>query len=237
MKTLFPITLLFLFSIFLSACKKDEAVALDAGAINITNAVIGAPTLTLIANPSFVSATNQISANNFAFMPIYSGQTQVKVSVPAVIATATTVAMPEIVYYNQTLPVDNTTNYSLFLTGLSASAVDNVLIKETYTRTYADSVCGVRFINLALGNTPISVNIKTLANGSEAASIAYKAYSDFKQYPAKKANASYIFEFRNATTGVLITSYTLTTPYFHNVTLALRGTIGGSTGVILDNDY
>lgn len=237
MKTLNKILFIICISSGLFSCKKDAAVTLDAGAINVTNAVIGAPTLTLITSPSIVSSSNQISANNFAFMPVVSGQTAIKIAVPAVAATATAAATSEVVYYNQTLAVDNNTNYSLFLIGASPAAVENVLIKETYTRTYADSVCGVRFINLAQGNTPVSVNIKTQANGSEVASIAYKAYTDFKKYPAKKVNSSYIFEFRNAATGVLITSYTLTTPYFHNVTLALRGTIGGSTGVILDNNY
>jgi hypothetical protein len=221
----------------MTACKKEETIQLDAGAINVTNAVIGGATITLVTDPSIVSVSNTVPANNFAFLPVASGQANIFLGVPAVAATSTAAAIPAVPYYNQVLPVTRQTNYSLFLTGPSPAAVESVLIDEKYTRTYADSVCGVRFINLAQGNIPISVNLKNSANGSEATSIAYKAYTDFKQYPAKRVNPSYIFEFRNAATGSLITSYTLTTPYFHNVTLALRGTIGGAAGVILDNDY
>jgi hypothetical protein len=221
----------------ITSCKKTEDTPPDAGAINVTNAVVGGSTITLLTEINVISAGNTVSPNSYTFMPVGGGQVNIFLGVPAVAATAISPAAPAVAYYSQVLPVDGQTNYSLFLTGPSPVAVESVLINEKYPRSYADSVCGVRFINLAQGNTPISVNIRNSPNGSEATSIAYKAYTDFKQYPAKKVNPSYIFEFRNASTGVLITSYTLNTPYFHNVTLVLRGIIGGTTGVILDNNY
>jgi len=115
MKTLIKILLILCICSGLFSCKKDAKVTLDAGAINVTNAVIGAPTLTLIANPSIVSSSNQVGSNNFAFMPLYSGQTAVKLGVPAIAATATAAAQPEVDYYSQTLSVDKNTNYSYFL--------------------------------------------------------------------------------------------------------------------------
>jgi hypothetical protein len=219
-----------------SCSKTPDTLLLDGGAVNVINAVVGGTTITLTTNASISSGSNTtISSNNYGIIPIVSGQTAVNIGVPAVAATNTAPAIPAFTYYNQTITVNNADNYSLFLTGASPSAIDNVLIKESYTHTYADSVCGVRFINLATGSNPISVNVKGNANGSEVASLAYKAYSNFLQYPAKRVNPSYIFEFRDATTGNLITSYTLTTPYFHNVTLCLRGS--PASGVILDNDF
>lgn len=226
---------------YLYACKNaDEKVYPAAGAINVTNAVIGGATITMTTNNSIGSiAANTIGNNASSFLPLVGGQTQVNLSVPAVAATTSTPAKPAVLYYNQPLTIDNTTNYSLFLTGTSPTTIENVLIKESYLRTYPDSTCGVRVINLAPGSNPISVNIKGNANGSEVSSLAYKALSDFKTHPAKKVNTSYIFEFRDAGTGSIITTYTLATPFFHNVTLCLRGIVNGSpaAGITLDNDY
>ncbi|WP_439697435.1 hypothetical protein ACFGVS_03270 [Mucilaginibacter sp. AW1-7] len=237
MKTLNSIILTLVALAYLTSCKKEVSTDLDAGVVNVTNAVIGGSTVTLIADQSIVSTSNTVAVNNYAIIPIRSSENRLTLGTAAVAATSTAPAIPSVTYYNQPITITSESNYSLFLTGPSPSAVESVLIKETFPYAYKDSICAVRFINLAQGNTPVSVNIKGQANGSEAASVAYKAYTDFKQYPAKKINPNYIFEFRNAGTGTLITSYTLTTPYFHNVTLALRGAIGGSTGVILVNNY
>lgn len=210
----------------LLACKKTDSPYASSGAINVTNAVIGGATLT------FNSTTQTVSNNNYSWFPVASGNSVVNLNIAA---TATS---PSIAYYNQNLTVSDADNYSLFLSGSSPSSVDATLIKETYSN-YSDSLCGVRIINLAPNSNPINVNIKGNAPGSEVNNLAYKAYSNFTQHPAKKLNPSYIFEFRDAGTGNLITSYTLTTPYFHNVTLVLRGKVGGSPapGVTLDADY
>lgn len=219
------------------SCKKSiDAVQLDGGMINVTNAIIGGPRLNMMSPNAVLSSSNTINNNGFAIMPVLSGQQTLSFGLPPVAATTTAAAVPATVYYTQNVAVDNTTNCSLFLTGTGISAIENVLIKETYQRTYADSVCGVRFINLSPGNSSISVNIKGSANGSEVSSLAYKAYNDFKQYTAKRANPNYIFEFRDAASGTLLASFTMTTPYFHNVTLCLRGKTG-AYGVIQDNDY
>ncbi len=237
MKTTIKIISLLMFAA-ISSCKKEtNTVQLDGGSINVTNAIIGAPTLNMMNAPNVVSANNSIANNNYAFLPIVSGQVQAKFGVPAIAATPTSPAVPAVVYFTAPVTVDKNSNYSLFLTGTSINAIDNVLIKENYAHAYADSTFGVRFINLSPGSSPISVDIAGSANGSEANNLAYKAYSNFVKHPALKSTLSYKFEFRDATTGNLITTYTLPTPYFHNVTLCLRGTVAGSVGVIRDNDY
>jgi len=222
-----------------AACKQNDVNPQpDNGSLNVTNAVIGGATINLTAGtaPYLTSSSNAVSGNNYAFLPVPSGNTQISLATPALAATSTSAAIPSVTYYTGNISVDKNAYYSLFLTGTSPSAVDNVQIKETYTRTYPDSTFGVRFINLSPGSNPISVNIKGAANGSEVGTLAYKAYSDFNKHPAKLVNPSYIFEFRDQVSGLLLTSYTLTTPYFHNVTLCLRGKTG-AYGVILDNDY
>lgn len=222
----------------LAGCKKsgtpDPKIA--SGALNVTNAVIGGSTLTFTTNNSIISSNNTLGLNAASWFPLASGQISINLGVPAVAATVTTPAVPAVTYFSGTLPVNNSSNYSLFLTGASPSQIDTVLISESYTRTYSDSSFGVRFINLSLSPNPISVDIKGGANGSEVQSLSYKGYSRFIKHPALVSTPSYIFEFRDVVTGTLLSSYTLTTPYYHNVTLAFRGK-AGAYGVILDNDY
>ncbi|MES2277933.1 MAG: hypothetical protein V4592_18035 [Bacteroidota bacterium] len=226
----------------LSACKKTEQNGPAAsGVINVTNAVIGGSTITMTTTNSIISTNNTVGNNASAFFPLISSNVPINLGVPGVAATLTSAAIPAITYYSQNLTVDNRSNYSLFLTGTSSSAIDNVLIKETYPQAYADSVCGVRFINLSPASNPISVNILGSPNGSEASSLSYKSYGNFKQYPAKAVNKTILFEIRDAATGVLLyptngSGYSINVPYFHNVTLAYRGT-GSGVGIIINKDY
>lgn len=222
----------------LTACKKADfsANSIAGGAINVINAVPGGATITLTTSNNVISTNNTVGNNASAFLPLATGNLSVNLGIPAVPATLTSPAVPAIPYYSQTLNIDKNTNYSLFLTGASPATIESVLIKESYARTYADSVCAVRVINLVSDSNPISVNISGDANGSEVPSLSYKAYSQFKQHPAKAINSSYVFEFRDAASGNLLTSYTLKTPYFHNVTLVFRG-LGSSVGVTLNSDY
>jgi len=227
------------------ACKQNNVnPEPNAGAINVTNAVINGSAINFFTNQATFLTTNGNSVSSFGsnFIPVAAGQQQITLNVPAVPAVPAspgipaTPATPAVTYYTGTLSFNANTNYSLFLTGASQSSVDNVLIKETYTRNYADSVCGVRFIHLATGTNPISVDIAGNANGSEVSSLAYKAYSSFIKHPANNANQSYNFEFRDQASGTLLTTYTLTTPFFHNVTLAFAGNAGNYT-VVQDNDF
>lgn len=228
-----PLTVL-----FFSSCKKSSTSATpsSSGAVNLVNAVVGGATVTVVSTPNLTFSNNTLGNNAAAWFPLAGGQNAINIGVPAIAATSTSPAIPAVTYFNTTLGVSDTSNYSLFLTGASASSIDHVLIQESYPRAYGDSIFGVRFINLVTGSNPISVDIKGGVNGSELASLAYLSYSGFNQHPALKANPSYIFEFRDAASGSLLTSYTLTTPYFHNVTLCLKGK-AGAYGVILDPDY
>jgi hypothetical protein len=239
MKTLIKTTLAVGIVACLYACKQNILTPdTNAGAINVTNAVINGSTVNMMAGepPYLTTNGNNISSFGYAFIPLPGGQVPIVLSVPAIPASPGTPATPAVTYYTGNLSVNGTSNYSLFLTGVSQAAVDNVLIKETYARTYPDSVYGVRFIHLATGTNPISVDIAGNTNGSEVSSLGYKAYSGFIKHPANNANQSYNFEFRDQASGTLLTSFTLTTPFFHNVTLAFAGSAGNYT-VVQDNDF
>lgn len=206
-----------------ASCKKSTVQITPLASINVTNAVVGGSSL------AWNTSTLSVSNNSYTQFTVLAGQSTVDLF-PA--------ATPTTPYYNQTIQTTNGSYYSLFLSGASPSAIDATLIQESY-KTYTDSLCGVRFINLSPNSSPISVNISGNANGSEVASLAYKAYSGFIQHPAKAANTSYAFQIRDATTGNLIASTTLSTPRYHNVTIVLRGLVNGSpaAGITTVNDY
>src|ERR1700744_2476573 len=139
MKTTLKITLFILIAAIASCKKEKKTTHLNGGSIKVTNAIIGAPAINMMSNNGVISAGNTIFNDYYALMPIASGQSNLQFGVPAIDATPTSPAVPAVVYYNTTLTVDNKTNYSLFLTGTSTDAIDNVLIKESFQLTYADS--------------------------------------------------------------------------------------------------
>jgi len=216
------LAMLGLTTILMASCKQNQVEPTALASLNVTNAVIGGATLTL--NTSALTVNN----NNYSQFSVIAGQSQI---------TLYPAATPANVYYNQTISTSNGDYYSLFLAGSSPSTVDAVLIKESY-KNYTDSLCGVRFINLAPGSPAISVNITGNAT-NEVASLAYKGYSNFIKYPAKATNTSYAFQIKNASTGVVLASTTLSTPRFHNVTIVFRGLVGSSpaAGITTVNDY
>jgi len=206
-----------------AGCKQDNVKLTSLTSFNVTNAVVGGNSLLLN------NSENSVSGMGYTQFPLSAGQTVVKLS--------DTSMHPAEVYYNKTISTANGSYYSLFLTGSSTSQVDNVLIRETY-QNYADSVSGVRFINLSPGSAPISVDIAGSANGSEESGVAYLSYTTFKRYSATAAEqaAGYNFEFRDAATGTLITTITLNPPVFKNVTIALTG-VETNPSTILINEY
>src|ERR1700761_5865149 len=138
----------------LFSCKKNnDNTQFASGAINVTNAVTGGSTIALSTSGyNVISTNNTVGRNASNWFPLVAGNIKINLGVPANAATATTAASPAVSYYSGTLTIDAGTTYSLFLTGNSPAGIDNVLIKENYTNTYTDSVCGVRIINLSTGS-------------------------------------------------------------------------------------
>ncbi|MEN0057158.1 MAG: DUF4397 domain-containing protein, partial [Mucilaginibacter sp.] len=183
--------------LLLAACKKDNKTYFtESGSLTVTNKVIGGKALT------FNTTTYTIGTDAYQTMPIKAGDQQVKLY-----DAANKTAAP---YFNEKMQIENAGRYSLFLAGASPANIDAIQIKDNYT-AYTDSLCGVRFINLSPNSPKLSVNVTGAANGSTVTGIAYKEYSDFVKFPAKRANSSYSFEIRNAATGEVIRSYDIST--------------------------
>jgi hypothetical protein len=146
--------------------------------------------------------------------------------------------------YNLALNLEPGAIYTLFLTG-TLSAPDTMFSIDTPPyHPISDSSLGVRFVNLSSGSDPVSINIAGRANGSEVNGLSYKNMTGFTNYSATAAVSKYTFEFRNAATGVLITSLdvadinkaTFNQRRYRNFTLALIG-LPGSQKVILIETY
>jgi len=135
--------------------------------------------------------------------------------------------------FNLTLDLPVGSIRTLFLTGTLASPDTMFTTDVIPYHPLSDSSISVRFVNLSPGSNPVSVNITGGANGSEAGSVAYKNITGFKHYTATATAAShYNFEFRDAATGTLLSSYDLTginniassnTRRFRSFTLAFLG--------------
>jgi hypothetical protein len=132
--------------------------------------------------------------------------------------------------YNLTLNLPIGTIHSLFLTGTTSAPDTMTTVDAPPYHPASDSSMGIRFVNLSPGSAPVSVDIQGEANGSEAPGLPYKSITAFKDYPVTSAVSAYTFEFRDAASGTLLASYTISsTPYF-NYTIALEGLPGVGPG-------
>jgi hypothetical protein len=208
-------TLPILFLVFLLSCKEEDK-APRLASVNVVNATVNLPAVKVnyFGRPiGYAAYTNQV---NYSANRVYSLPTSGPVSL-VIVPSADTLK----VVYTGELNLPPGDIYSLYLT---------ILLKESIPALYADSIMGVRFINLSPNSSPVAINILATPAVKEVSSLAYKQGTDFKTYPAKKANSTYVFQVRDAATAALLATYTLTTTRFLNVTLALKGLAGTTTG-------
>lgn len=114
--------------------------------------------------------------------------------------------------------------YSFFLSG-KVGSIDTTFLKESIP-AFGDSSCGVRIINLIYNGNPITGRLAGNAT-MDFPSVGYKQSSQFKQYASLSSNSSYTFEIVDYVTNSVLGTYKVSTPFFHNVTLALIGQMGG----------
>jgi hypothetical protein len=141
-----------------------------------------------------------------------------------------------------TLPVGSI--HSLYFVGPETLHIDTLLITDNLPYYPAgDSVIGVRFINLATGTNPVSVDIQGNSGSPITTGLGYKAVTTFSALPATSNNPSsgqYVFEFRDAMTDSLLATYSYNNLYlFKNVSVILgameqNGTISFNTTMVND---
>ncbi len=225
MKRITTPLLLFFAVMTLLSCKKDSVSLTPLASLNLVNATVNAGAVK--ANFTNVSGKgggqyySQITTSvNYGSNNVYgvlAGRT-----IPITVAPADT-TQP---VFGGNLSLTRGGIYSFYLAG-QAGAVDTLLVKESIPH-HGDSSCGVRFINLSYNSNPIIITQAATPTVIEFNSLRYKQFSEFKTYAASLAVKSYAFQVRDAGTNALLGSYTLSTPYFQNVTLAWIGQGGGS---------
>jgi hypothetical protein len=220
---------IFTTAIILSSCTKEanNVKPVPISAVNIVNAVIGSNSL--IADltgadsvAAYLTTTPQIGYSSFYEYSIPSGNVPI-----AVYQTTDTLnAVFKTGLKNSTLNLQGSKIYSLFLSGQFAAqgSVDTLLTLDNPPYHPAtDSSSGIRFVNLSPGSSPVSVNIQGNPNASELSSLSYRNITGFKNYPATANITQYIFEIRDAASGILLTTYNYNLAPYQNITIAIIG--------------
>lgn len=204
------VAVVLLLCFILVSCKKDERLT-GTASLTIVNLMRGAPTI--VANfkgtdpieyygapflyfNTFTYYQNRFNSNSgIQTIGFFNYPDTTDKSKPALMCTLD-------------LPIASIN--SLFLIG-TLNQPDTIFIRDQVPYIpITDSSGGFRFVNALANSGPVSVNIKD-ATGFLASSLSYKAATGFIKLPVKPGIVDYTFEFRDAGTGTLITSYT--TPY------------------------
>ncbi|AOW18153.1 hypothetical protein LPB03_12120 [Polaribacter vadi] len=96
--------------------------------------------------------------------------------------------------------------HSLYLSGTFGD--EEVLLVGDNFKQFTDSVVGVRFINLSKSSGPIDISIDR-QNSNVISGLIYRTISDYIEFPAKKVDGSYTFEFMDNLGNVSITNFTI----------------------------
>jgi hypothetical protein len=227
------------------SCKKNNVDLPSGGSsLTIVNALVGSSSLVPNFNDNapllYYSTAQQISYASAYEFGNYSGNIQLALS--DITDTTHTV-------FKQMVSLPKNTISSLYITGTLAAPEGFQTTDHPPYHAPSDSTVGIRFVNLSPGSSPVSVNLQGGASGAEVTSLAYKNVTAFKNYAATYKIASYVFEFRDVATGILLASYTLNGVNYgdngdqnqnnvrwKNITIALNG-VPGSQGTFQINNY
>lgn len=210
----------------ITACKKDLNLPTDVANIVVVHTMRDVPTL--LVNTSGKEGVWKTLTDSYTGKVAYGGilgnpfKTVTAKNLKIVSATDTLGSIYQAGADFSPVPGNL---YTLLLGG-SASAPESILIKESLIAR-ADSTTAVRFINLGQLTKSIKVNIKN-SNATEASQLNYKSYGDFKVFDVDYKHPNYIFEFRDEETNNLLLTYTFVVARTYNVSLVLRGILGGT---------
>lgn len=227
--------------ILLGCTKQTEGPVLPAASLNVVNALPTSKPLILVQGSistaiGHFSRIGSLSYGSAAVLTPPIGS-EILYALQNDVDTASVTDKGGNYMFNSELSFSAGNFYSLYITGVDTTSTDYLFVQDTvFKRT--DSTAGIRFVNLSTGSNPVSVDIKGQPTGSVLSSLAYKGITSFISFPATASISSYIFEFRDATSGNLLTSYTLSgvntkspttanTVLFRNFTIALIGQPAG----------
>ena len=247
--------LLLLLILSFTSCTKTADISPSSTAFTIVNAIVGSSNLVTNFNSNgggkildtlkWYNTALQISYGSCQEISSCSGVTPISLS-------QITDTMQSV--YSGTFNLPTGSIHTLFMIGTVEQPDTLFTTDHPPYHPLTDSSVGIRFVNLSPGSSPVSVDLQGQPDGSEVASLSYKAITSFKNYAATYAVSSYIFEFRDVASGTLLSTYTMnglnnaigtntaTNNWrFRNVTIALKGLPGGAgssaQGTFLVNNY
>lgn len=195
----------------ISSCKKEDDYSPMTTALTITNAIAGVPaTYTLYTRfyygerPTNFNSAPLLANGSSLVLRGYAGH------IPLAFSPRTDTTE---VLCQTDVELEHGNIYSLFLMG-TEDEPDYLFQKEEFPPNYAaaDSLMGVRFINLSKGSEPISIHLKSPANEKFEDALAYKESGDYHTLPmgwSKIPEQRYVFEIWDEASGRVLATYTL----------------------------
>jgi len=195
-----------LFLSLVVSCKKDLVPQANA-AFTIVNAVPGSDNL--VAN----FTTNRVTIGNNP-LGMY---VKYRIYAPNNHMTIPAIEQPLLIYktqgdkpvYQLSLNPKPGEASTLFLTGTLEQPETLLLTKLPPYHAVADSVLGLRFVNLAPAKTPVRIRISGEGTDLSVNNLAYKSATDYLSVKANTSVSNVLIEFFDQVSGTLLQTYTL----------------------------
>ena len=241
MNDLKRVTALFLITLFLASCDfEDDNGFPQVASLKVVHAAVNAPDV----HVDYFGFQNGI---NFSSNPTLSFGNNERYTIPA--GTDRDILIVDATDTTATLLTENL-NFAagevatLFIVG-QGNNPGSLLIEDNLS-ILSDSVMGIRFANLSVDSSPVSIAITGEAN-NVVSDLPYQGFSEYLEFPAQSANGAYSFEFRDGS-GTVLTSFDINPLQPGNIvarrhlTLALIGLSddgqgGNSLSVARINNY
>jgi hypothetical protein len=210
-------------------------------ALNIVNAINNSNAIVTNFTPlnakgipveplQYYSSANAISQGNDYESGSYIGLTNL--SIAQITDTGVTL-------WNGEFDLQRGSIHSLFFCG-DTSSIDTLLTTDAIPYyPYSDSMAGVRFVNLAQGSLPMSVNLQgNPPTQTEFTNVGYKLMSTFKTYSANSsAPGSYNFEIRDQASDSLLAVFSWSYTLEKNNTIYIMGSQGAGFNAAQMNNF
>jgi len=213
------------------ACKKETTINTGISALNVVNATVDAPSISI----NFSSSPGTYSS----FPVTIPNASNLEFGLPAGTNTINLISSLDTskTLFHDILNLKIGGVYSLYLIGQSPNT-DTLFMKDNLP-AYQDSSSAVRFINLSPDSGPLNINLVG-STQKDFSGLSYKKITDFKKYPATSIitnNGGYIYEIRTSS-GTLLTTFNFYPSVFKDNTLVISGSINSANlGVFQINNF
>ncbi|MES2458462.1 MAG: hypothetical protein V4594_23105 [Bacteroidota bacterium] len=211
--------------LFAMACKKDDPKYYATTNLNVVNAAVGAGGIKVNSGISSGFLWSKTASVAYGASALYGAtpETHTIIVVPASDTTK--------VLFNKTFKMQPIN--TLYFAGQYPN-IDTLFRVEhnlpvVSVGAVPDDSMYIRFVNLSPNSPSLSINLKAVTS-KEINALDYKSISEFKKYSALATTSNYVFEVRNATTNLILTSFTVNVSNnrYRTLALVIKGLVGAS---------